>query len=44
VSGNVTFNNKGGRVSGIYEIWAVEKDASSPSGYRNIQIELISVM
>jgi ABC-type branched-subunit amino acid transport system substrate-binding protein len=44
VSGNVTFNNKGGRVSGIYEIWAVDKDNSTESGYKNIQIELISVM
>jgi ABC-type branched-subunit amino acid transport system substrate-binding protein len=44
VSGNVTFNNKGGRISGIYEIWSVEKDPSTESGYKNIQLELISVM
>jgi ABC-type branched-subunit amino acid transport system substrate-binding protein len=44
ISGNITFNNKGDRVSGIFEIWAVIKDASAESGYKNIQIELISVM
>ena len=43
-SGTITFDDKGDRVSGIFELWKVEKDATTQSGYKNVQIELISVM
>ena len=44
VSGIITFNEKGDRISGIFELWKVEKDDASPSGYRNVEIERISIM
>ena len=43
-SGVITFNAKGDRVSGIFEIWKVEKDNAAPYGYKNIQIDRISIM
>jgi branched-chain amino acid transport system substrate-binding protein len=44
VSGIITFNEKGDRVSGIFELWKVEKDATAPNGYKNVEIERISIM
>jgi branched-chain amino acid transport system substrate-binding protein len=44
VSGIITFNEKGDRVSGIFELWKVEKDAAAPNGYKNVEIERISIM
>jgi branched-chain amino acid transport system substrate-binding protein len=41
-SGTITFNAKGDRVSGAFEIWEVVKDPSASSGYKNTQIKLIS--
>jgi ABC-type branched-subunit amino acid transport system substrate-binding protein len=43
-SGVITFNEKGDRVSGIFEVWKVEKDDAAPYGYKNIQIDRISIM
>ena len=42
-SGTITFDVKGDRVSGIYEIWKVEKDPTAKSGYKNVRIKLISI-
>ena len=44
VSGIITFNEKGDRISGIFELWKVEKDATVPNGYQNVEIERISIM
>ena len=43
-SGGITFDDKGDRVSGIYEIWKVMKDPTTKTGYKNIQVEVISIM
>lgn len=42
-SGIITFNQKGDRVSGLYELWKVAEDPDSPSGYRIIRLEVISI-
>ena len=42
-SGSITFDDKGDRVSGIYEIWKVMKDPTTKTGYKNIQVEVISI-
>ncbi|HEX75730.1 MAG TPA: ABC transporter substrate-binding protein [Dehalococcoidia bacterium] len=42
-SGIITFNDKGDRVSGIYEIWKVVKDPTTETGYKNVRIEVISI-
>jgi ABC-type branched-subunit amino acid transport system substrate-binding protein len=42
-SGIITFNEKGDRISGIFEVWKVEKDDTAPSGYKNVQIDHISI-
>jgi branched-chain amino acid transport system substrate-binding protein len=42
-SGIITFNEKGDRISGIFEVWKVEKNSNAPSGYKNVQIDHISI-
>ncbi|MFH1382728.1 MAG: ABC transporter substrate-binding protein [Chloroflexota bacterium] len=42
-SGLITFNSKGDRVSGAFELWKVIKDSSAPTGYKNTQIKVVSV-
>ena len=42
-SGIITFNDKGDRVSGIYEIWEVVKDPTTETGYKNVRIKVISI-
>ncbi len=44
VSGIITFNAKGDRTSGIFEIWKVERDTSTETGYKNVQIDRISII
>jgi ABC-type branched-subunit amino acid transport system substrate-binding protein len=42
-SGTITFDEKGDRVSGTFELWKVVKDASAPTGYKNFQIKLVNM-
>lgn len=42
-SGLITFDDKGDRVSGTFEIWEVVEDATTETGYKNVQKELITL-
>lgn len=42
-SGIITFDEIGDRVSGTFELWKVVRDPAAPSGYKNVQIKLVSV-
>jgi len=42
-SGTITFDNKGNRITGIYEIWDVIEADTAESGYRNIRTEIIRI-
>ena len=42
-SGLIILDDKGDRVSSIYELWKVEKDPDTETGYKNIRIGLISI-
>ncbi len=42
-SGTITFDAKGDRISGSYELWKVVKDASAPTGYKNVQIKTVAM-
>jgi len=42
-SGRITFDDKGDRVSGIFEVWEVKHDPDTETGYKIIQIKLISI-
>jgi ABC-type branched-subunit amino acid transport system substrate-binding protein len=42
-SGTITFDEKGDRVSGTFEIWKVVKDASTTTGYKNVQIKVVTM-
>jgi len=42
-SGTITFDDKGDRVSGIYEIWKVMTDPTTETGYKNIRVKVISI-
>jgi branched-chain amino acid transport system substrate-binding protein len=42
-SGTITFDEKGDRVSGTFEIWKVVKDATTETGYKNVQIKLVTM-
>ncbi len=42
-SGTITFDAKGDRVSGAFELWKVVKDSSAPTGYKNIQIKTVTM-
>jgi len=42
-SGIITFDDKGDRVSGTFEIWEVVKDPTTKTGYKNVQIKLVTI-
>ena len=41
-SGPLAFNEIGDRTAGAFEVWDVVKDATTPTGYKNITIEIVS--
>jgi len=41
-SGIITFDNIGDRVSGTFEIWDVVEDATTETGYKNVQTGLVT--
>jgi len=41
-SGPLAFNELGDRTAGAFEVWEVVKDATTPTGYRNATIEIVS--
>jgi len=41
-SGIITFDNIGDRVSGTFEIWEVVEDATTETGYKNVQTGLVT--
>ena len=43
-SGIITFDDRGDSVSGTFEVWKVEKDPTTETGYKNVRIEVISIM
>ncbi len=40
-SGPLAFNELGDRTSGAFEVWEVVKDATTPTGYNNAEIEIV---
>jgi branched-subunit amino acid ABC-type transport system permease component len=42
-AGTITFDEGGDRVSGTFEIWKVVKDATTATGYKNVQIKLVNM-
>ena len=42
-SGPISFDSKGDRASGTFELWEVVKDASTETGYKNVGIELVTL-
>ncbi len=42
-SGTITFDDKGDRVSGTFEIWKVVKDPTTETGYKNVQIKQLGM-
>lgn len=42
-SGTITFDSIGDRVSGVFEIWEVVKDPAAPTGYKNVQIKMVTI-
>lgn len=41
-SGPIAFNQLGDRTAGAFEIWDVVKDPTTPTGYKNAQIKVIT--
>ncbi len=41
-SGTITFGANGDRVSGTFELWGVEEDPTSATGYRNRMLKTVS--
>lgn len=41
-SGPITFDERGDRASGTFELWKVVKDPTTETGYKNMQIELVT--
>jgi len=41
-TGPISFNAIGDRTSGAFEIWEVEVDAATPTGYKNATVKIIS--
>ena len=41
-SGPIAFNEIGDRTAGAFEVWDVVKDATTPTGYKNSTIEIVS--
>ena len=42
-SGPLSFDSRGDRASGAFELWKVVKDASTETGYKNVQIKLVTL-
>jgi len=42
-SGTITFNDKGDRVSGTFELWKVVKDSTATTGYKNVAIKTVTM-
>ena len=43
VTGPIAFSEVGDRTSGTFEIWEVVKDPSTPTGYKNARIKVVSM-
>ncbi len=41
-SGPLAFNELGDRTAGAFEVWEVVEDATTPTGYKNTTIEIVS--
>jgi len=41
-TGPISFNELGDRTAGAFEVWEVVKDATTSTGYRNAEIEIVS--
>ena len=41
-TGPISFNELGDRTAGAFEIWEVVKDATTSTGYKNAEIEIVS--
>jgi ABC-type branched-subunit amino acid transport system substrate-binding protein len=42
-SGPISFDARGDRASGAFELWEVVKDPSTETGYKNVQIKLVTL-
>ena len=42
-SGPISFDERGDRASGAFELWKVVKDATTETGYKNVQIKLVTL-
>jgi len=42
-SGPISFDEKGDRASGAFELWKVVKDATTETGYKNVRIKLVTL-
>ena len=42
-SGPLSFDEIGDRASGSFELWKVVKDAATETGYKNVQIKLVTL-
>lgn len=42
-SGPISFDEKGDRASGSFELWKVVKDPTTETGYKNVQIKLVTL-
>jgi len=42
-SGPISFDKRGDRASGTFELWKVVKDATTETGYKNVQIKLVTL-
>ncbi len=42
-SGPISFNEKGDRASGSFELWKVVKDPTTETGYKNVRIKLVTL-
>lgn len=42
-SGPISFDARGDRASGAFELWEVVKDPTTETGYKNVQIELVTL-
>jgi len=42
-TGPISFDNKGDRSSGAFELWKVVKDSATETGYKNVQIKLVTL-
>jgi len=42
-SGPISFNERGDRASGTFELWQVVKDPATETGYKNVPIKLVTL-